>query len=48
VRRDGFRESLADAVLRLQEEFRPDLVQRATLLTGVAPLPGKRIRWQPA
>lgn len=48
VRRDGFRESLADAVLRLQEEFRPDLVQRAAVLTGVASLPGKRIRWRPA
>jgi DNA polymerase-4 len=48
VRRDGFRESLADAVLRLQEEFRPDLVQRAGLAMGVAPLPGKRIRWRPA
>src|SRR5205085_8664715 len=29
VRRDGFKESIADAVARLQEEYGPSLVQRA-------------------
>lgn len=48
VRRDGFRESLADAVLRLQEEYHPGLVQRVSVNCEVAPVPDKRIQWRSA
>jgi len=48
IRRDGFKESIADAVARLQEEYGPSLVQRAEVRTDAAPLPDHRIRWKPA
>lgn len=48
LRRDGQRESLADAVLRLQEEYRPELVQRASRTEGSPPLATRRIAWRPA
>ncbi len=48
VRRDGMQESLADAVARLQEEYRPGLIQRASLVAGAPPLPGRRICWESA
>ena len=48
LRRDGFQESLADAIARLQEEYRPELVQRASLRPDAPPLPDRRILWKPA
>jgi DNA polymerase IV len=48
VRRDGFKESIADAVARLQEEYGPSLVQRAEVSGDAAPLPDHRILWKPA
>jgi nucleotidyltransferase/DNA polymerase involved in DNA repair len=48
VRRDGFKESIADAVSRLQEEYGPSLVQRAEVRSDAAPLPDHRILWKPA
>jgi DNA polymerase-4 len=48
VRRDGFKESIADAVARLQEEYGPSLVQRAEVRGDAAPLPDHRIVWRPA
>ena len=48
MRRDGFKESIADAVARLQEEYGPSLVQRAEVRSDVAPLPDHRILWKPA
>jgi DNA polymerase IV len=48
LRRDGFQESIADAVSRLQEEFGATLIQRAELRDGAAPLPDHRILWKPA
>jgi DNA polymerase-4 len=48
VRRDGFKESIADAVARLQEEYGPSLVQRAEVRSDAAPLPDHRILWKPA
>lgn len=48
LRRDGQRESLADAVLRLQEEYRPGLVQRASRADRSPPLATRRIEWRPA
>ena len=48
LRRDGFQESLADAIARLQEEYRPELVQRASLLENAPPLAERRILWKPA
>jgi nucleotidyltransferase/DNA polymerase involved in DNA repair len=48
VRRDGFKESIADAVARLQEEYGPSLVQRAEVRGNAAPLPDHRILWRPA
>jgi nucleotidyltransferase/DNA polymerase involved in DNA repair len=48
VRRDGFKESIADAVARLQEEYGPSLVQRAEVRGDAAPLPDHRILWRPA
>jgi nucleotidyltransferase/DNA polymerase involved in DNA repair len=48
VRRDGFKESIADAVARLQEEYGPSLVQRAEVRRDAAPLPDHRILWKPA
>jgi nucleotidyltransferase/DNA polymerase involved in DNA repair len=48
VRRDGFKESIADAVARLQEEYGPSLVQRAEVRGDAAPLPDHRILWKPA
>jgi protein ImuB len=48
LRRDGFQESLADAIARLQEEYRPELVQRASLRLDAPPLPDRRILWKPA
>jgi nucleotidyltransferase/DNA polymerase involved in DNA repair len=46
VRRDGFKESIADAVARLQEEYGPSLVQRAEVRRDAAPLPDHRIVWR--
>jgi nucleotidyltransferase/DNA polymerase involved in DNA repair len=48
IRRDGFKESIADAVARLQEEYGPSLVQRAEVRNDAAPLPDHRILWKPA
>jgi len=48
LRRDGLKESLADAVARLQEEYGPGLVQRASLRDDAPPLPERRILWTPA
>ena len=48
VRRDGFKESIADAVSRLQEEYGPSLVQRAEVRSNAAPLADHRILWKPA
>lgn len=48
IRRDGFTESIADAVARLQEEYGPSLVQRAEVRLDAAPLPDHRILWKPA
>jgi nucleotidyltransferase/DNA polymerase involved in DNA repair len=48
VRSDSFKESIADAVARLQEEYGPTLVQRAEVRSDAAPLPDHRIFWKPA
>jgi DNA polymerase-4 len=48
IRRDGFTESIADAIARLQEEYGPTLVQRAEVQPEAAPLPDHRILWKPA
>jgi len=48
LRRDGFQESLADAVLRLKEEYRPGLVQRAARVEAAPPLADRRFRWTSA
>ena len=48
IRRDGFAESIADAVARLQEEYGPALIQRAEVRPEAAPLPDHRILWKPA
>jgi DNA polymerase-4 len=48
IRRDGFQESLADAVLRLKEEYRPELVQRAARVETAPPLADRRFRWTSA
>jgi len=48
IRRDGFRESIADAVARLQEEYGALVVQRAEVRPDAAPLPDHRILWKPA
>ena len=48
LRRDGFQESIADAVSRLQEEHGPALIQRAEVRNDAAPLPDHRILWRPA
>ena len=48
IRRDGFSESIADAVARLQEEYGESLIQRAEVHPEVAPLPDHRILWRPA
>jgi nucleotidyltransferase/DNA polymerase involved in DNA repair len=48
IRRDGFKEAIADAVARLQEEYGPSLVQRAEVRSEAAPLPDHRILWKPA
>lgn len=48
LRRDGFQESLADAVLRLKEEYRPELVQRAARMESAPPLADRRFRWTSA
>ena len=48
IRRDGFQESIADAVARLQEEYGSSVVQRAEVRFDAAPLPDHRILWKPA
>src|SRR5437868_2862777 len=48
IRRDGFKESIADAVARLQEEYGSSLVQRAEVHADAAPLVDHRILWKPA
>ncbi|HEY9287841.1 MAG TPA: DNA polymerase Y family protein [Candidatus Dormibacteraeota bacterium] len=48
IRRDGFTESIADAVARLHEEYGPSLVQRAEVQPEAAPIPDHRILWKPA
>jgi nucleotidyltransferase/DNA polymerase involved in DNA repair len=48
IRRDGFKESIADAIARLQEEYGPSLVQRAEVRSDAVPLPDHRILWKPA
>jgi DNA polymerase-4 len=48
LRRDGLKESLADAVSRLQEEYRAALVCKAALVEGAAQIPERRVQWRPA
>ncbi|HVH65535.1 MAG TPA: hypothetical protein VM674_05820 [Candidatus Acidoferrum sp.] len=48
IRRDGFQESIADAVARLQEEYGASTIQRAEVRVDAAPLPDHRILWKPA
>jgi DNA polymerase-4 len=48
LRRDGFAESIADAIARLQDEYGPSLVQRAQVRLDAAALPDHRILWKPA
>ena len=48
IRRDGFQESIADAVARLQEEYGSLVVLRAEVRSDAAPLPDHRILWKPA
>jgi nucleotidyltransferase/DNA polymerase involved in DNA repair len=48
IRSDSFKESIADAVARLQEEYGPSLVQRAEVRSDAAPMPDHRILWKPA
>ena len=48
IRRDGFQESIADAVARLQEEYGPTTIQRAEVRIDAAALPDHRILWKPA
>jgi nucleotidyltransferase/DNA polymerase involved in DNA repair len=48
LRRDGLKETLADAINRLQEEGRPDLVQRVTIDPMAPPVPDRRVRFVPA
>jgi DNA polymerase-4 len=48
LRRDGFRETLQDAVARLQEEHRPGLVLKAALVVESPPLAARQISWHPA
>jgi hypothetical protein len=48
LRRDGFQESLADAILRLKDEYRPELVQRAARVEAAPPLADRRFRWTSA
>jgi DNA polymerase-4 len=48
LRRDGLRETLTDAVARLQEEYRPELVQKAALIADAPPLPSRQISWRSA
>ena len=48
VRNDSFKESIADAVARLQEEYGASLVQRVEVRSDAAPLPDHRILWKPA
>jgi len=48
IRRDGLKESIADAIARLQEEYGPSLVQRAEVRPDAAPLPDHRVLWKPA
>ncbi|HEX3630136.1 MAG TPA: hypothetical protein VHW91_06685 [Candidatus Dormibacteraeota bacterium] len=48
IRRDGFAESIADAIARLQEEYGPAMIQRAEVRADAAPLPDHRILWKPA
>jgi nucleotidyltransferase/DNA polymerase involved in DNA repair len=48
LRGDGLKESLADAVSRLQEEYRAALVCKACLVEGAAQIPERRVQWRPA
>ncbi len=48
LRRDGQQEALADAVVRLQEAYRPELIQRATRVESPPPLAARRFAWRPA
>lgn len=48
IRRDGFQESIADAIARLQEEYGASMIQRAEVRADAAPLPDHRILWKPA
>jgi DNA polymerase-4 len=48
IRRDGFQESIADAIARLQEEYSASMIQRAEVRADAAPLPDHRILWTPA
>jgi DNA polymerase-4 len=43
IRRDGQQESLAEAVLRLQEEYRPELILRAERGEAASPLSTRRV-----
>jgi nucleotidyltransferase/DNA polymerase involved in DNA repair len=44
LRRDGFQETLADAIGRLQEETRPELIQRIAIDQSAPPVPDRRVR----
>jgi len=45
LRRDGLQETLADAIGRLQEEVRPDLIQRVTIDATAPPVSDCRVRF---
>ena len=47
LRRDGLQETLADAIGRLQEESRPDLVQRLMIDPLAPPVVDRRVRFHP-
>jgi len=48
IRRDGFKESIADAVARLQEEYGSSLIQRVEVHADAVPHVDHRILWKPA
>ncbi|HYM49296.1 MAG TPA: DNA polymerase Y family protein [Candidatus Limnocylindrales bacterium] len=47
LRRDGLVEMLADAIGRLQEESRPELIQRVMVIADATPVPDRRYRLRP-
>src|SRR5207302_472655 len=45
LRRDGLQETLADAIGRLQEEGRPELIQRVVIDAAAPPVPDRQVRF---